>query len=105
MILFVLFLFLQCSSLSFQSTEPLVMIAGEIVGSFLLRCGDDWAKAELQDEDVNWEDVVADLYLELREEFKLNKKQEDMLKKQITDSLVWIRKTYQKHEQKRLQEE
>jgi len=88
--------FFSCSSFSSYSkdkdhTLEMMMVVGEIVGTYALRKADDWAKGEIEDDDQEWKDLVADIYIELRNEFSLSLKEEKIVKEKVTYAIIWLK--------------
>lgn len=89
-------LFFSCSSFSSYTkdkdhTLEMMMVVGEIVGTYALRKADDWAKGEIEDDDTEWKDLVADVYVELRNEFSLSLEEEKVVKEKVTYAIMWLK--------------
>ena len=85
--------FVACHSSFFDpNTESVAITVAELTSVYLLRAGDFWAELEKNDGDVEWKDVVADVYLALRNGYKLNKKEEELVEKQVTATLMQIKR-------------
>ena len=85
--------FVACNSSFFDpNTESIAITVAELTSVYLLRAGDFWAELEKSDGDVEWKDVVADVYLALRKGYKLTKKEEELVEKQVTATLFQIKR-------------
>jgi len=85
--------FVACNSSFFDpNTESIAITVAELTSVYLLRAGDFWAELEKNDGDVEWKDVVADVYLALRKGYKLTKKEEELVEKQVTATLHQIKR-------------
>jgi hypothetical protein len=88
-------LFFSCSSFSSYSKEDhtldMMMVVGEIVGTYALRKADTWAKGEIEDDDTEWKDLVADIYIELRNEFHFSLEEEKIVKEKVTYAIMWLK--------------
>lgn len=85
--------FVACNSSFFDpNTESVAITVAELTSVYLLRAGDFWAELEKNDGDVEWKDVVADVYLALRRGYKLSKKEEELVEKQVTSTLMQIKR-------------
>ena len=87
--LFVASLFaVGCNSSFFDpNTKSIALSAAKLTATFALRAGDAWAEYERQDGDIEWKDAVADVYMTLREYHKLNRKEADLLDKEVSEVL------------------
>ena len=80
--------FTGCNSSFFDpNTKSIALSAAKLTATFVLRAGDSWAKYERQDGDVEWKDVVADVYMTLREYHKINKKEAELLDHEVSEVL------------------
>lgn len=85
--------FVACKSSFFDpNTESIAITVAELTSVYLLRVGDFWAELEKNDEDLEWKDVVADIYITLRDGYKLSKKESELVEKQVNQTLLQIKR-------------
>jgi len=87
------FFFVACNSSFFDpNTESIAITVAELTSVYLLRAGDVWAELEKNDGDIEWKDMVADVYIALRKGYKLSKREEELVEKQVTSTLLQIKR-------------
>lgn len=78
----------SCKSAFFDpTTQSMAVAVGDLVGAYLLRAGDAWADKELADDDTEWKDVVADLYVLLRQKKNFSDSECQIIDRNVTKSL------------------
>ena len=83
-----IFFFISCNSSFFDpNTKSIALSAAKLTATFALRAGDSWAAYERQDGDIEWKDVVADVYVTLREYHKINTKEAELLDHEVSEVL------------------
>jgi len=93
LIIFINLFFVAChSSFLDPTTKSVAMTVAELTSVYLLRAGDFWAELEKSDGDIEWKDAVADVYIALRRGYKLNRQEEKLVEKQVTATLMQIKR-------------
>ena len=93
MMILTTFLFVACTSCKFMTdpnTEEIAMSVAELTGTFLLRSVDAWAEIEDSDGDIEWKDIVADIWIQLRKAYKFNDKEIRLVEDEVTRALKQI---------------
>lgn len=93
-----LILLSSCKSSFFDpTTHTMAIVVGELVGAYLLKAGDHWAEKEILDDDEEWKDYVAELYLNLRKEKNLSDAQCKNIDRQVSKSLKELKNVSNKN--------
>lgn len=69
---------------SFRDPEDLPFVVGRLTGAYLLELGDAWADHEIADTGIfDWKDVLAGLWLTLRQYYQLDENEIAVVEKDV----------------------